>query len=284
MSRKKRLFLFAGYDKDGIIDDTLVYYVKHVSTFGDVVLVMDSDCDNKQITKIKKYCTFVSAKRHGEYDFGSYKRAYMWAKENLDIKEYDFVYMINDSVYGPFFDIEKYLNEMESDKKYGAFGMVDKIGGRAPHIQSWFVGMRPVVFMSKWFDEFIKSVCHQESKGLVAILYETGFSQLLKEHNIEYYCLYHVFNRGVYKKIKSLYTRGMPFMKKVAFTANDGALGHQVKYVLTCIPSDLSTAIIANAKRAYGAEYVAKVLNHNFLATCLIALKHATKKIISGEI
>lgn len=284
MSRKKRLFLFAGYDKDGIIDDTLVYYVNRVSKFGDVVLVLDSSCDDTQIAKIKKYCTFVAATRHGEYDFGSYKRAYLWAKENLDMKNYDFVYMLNDSVYGPFFDMEKYFNQMESDSKYDAFGMVDKIGGRAPHIQSWFIGMRPTVFMSKWFDEFIKSVRHQNSKGLVAILYETGFSQLLDKHNMKYRCLYHVFNRGVYKKIKSLYNRGMPFMKKVAFLATDGALGHQIKYVLNRIPNDLSAPIIANAKRSYGTDYVTRVLKSNVLTGCWIAIKHATRKIISGKI
>ena len=45
------------------------------------------------------------ATRHSEYDFGSYKRAYNWAQENLDTAEYEFVYLVNDSVYGPLFDL-----------------------------------------------------------------------------------------------------------------------------------------------------------------------------------
>ena len=283
MSINKRLFLFAGYDKDGIIDDTLVYDVSALSKLGDVVLVMDSDCKKQEINKIKKYCRYIEAKRHGEYDFGSYKRAYLWATQKLGLKNYDYVYMINDSVYGPFFDMKYYITKMESLGK-SAFGMVDKTGGHAPHVQSWFIGMGPDVFMSKWFDEFIKSVCRQESKNVVAIMYETGFTTLLKKHNISYSCLYHVFNRGVYKSIKHLFKQRMPFMKKVAFLAHEGALGYQIRYVLKNIPKKLSKAIVKNAERVYGKEYTNWVLNNNFMISVTTKIKHAIKRICHGKI
>lgn len=34
MKKVKRLFLFAGYDKDNIIDDTLVWYLNELSKLG----------------------------------------------------------------------------------------------------------------------------------------------------------------------------------------------------------------------------------------------------------
>ena len=40
---KKRLFLFAGYNKSGVIDPALIHYVKSLSEFGDIALVMDKD-------------------------------------------------------------------------------------------------------------------------------------------------------------------------------------------------------------------------------------------------
>ena len=43
MSGPGRLFLFAGYDKDGIVDDALVYYVSALSKYGDVIVCMDND-------------------------------------------------------------------------------------------------------------------------------------------------------------------------------------------------------------------------------------------------
>ncbi len=284
MQKRQRLFLMAGYDRDGIIDDTLVYYASHLAKFGDVVLVMDSDCAEQELQKIKPYCLYAAAVRHGEYDFGSYKRAYIWAVENVGLENYEFVYMVNDSVYGPFFDLKPYFTKMESKDECGAFGMVDKTMGHAPHIQSWFIGMRPTVFMSDWFDEFIRSVCHQPSKNHVAIMYETGFTQLIKKHNIKYFCLFHVLNRGVYKRVKSLYKRRMPFMKKAAFLALEGALGYQIKYILNRIPKDLSIAIVNNAKRVYGAEYTDRVLHNGMLISFITKLKHTVKRIISGEI
>ena len=106
---KKRLFLFAGYDKDGIIDDALVHYVSAVSKFGDIVLCMDSDTPDPELKKIQKYCVHATGVRHGEYDFGSYKRAYIWSTENLNLTDYDFIYMINDSVYGPLYVLTPYF-------------------------------------------------------------------------------------------------------------------------------------------------------------------------------
>ena len=88
--QNKRLFLFAGYDKDGIIDESLLMYVSAVSKFGDVVLCMDSDCPDSELNKLQDITLHAMATRHREYDFGSYKRAYNWALENLDLSKYDF--------------------------------------------------------------------------------------------------------------------------------------------------------------------------------------------------
>ena len=40
MHNINRLFLFAGYDKDGIIDDSLILYVRALSKFGDDVWIL----------------------------------------------------------------------------------------------------------------------------------------------------------------------------------------------------------------------------------------------------
>ena len=36
----KRLFLFAGFDRDNIVDDTLIYYIQALSKLGDIIFVM----------------------------------------------------------------------------------------------------------------------------------------------------------------------------------------------------------------------------------------------------
>ena len=54
-SMTKRLFIFAGYDANGIIDDALIHYVRALSRHGDIVLCMDSDCKKSELDKIKPF-------------------------------------------------------------------------------------------------------------------------------------------------------------------------------------------------------------------------------------
>ena len=88
MAEPVRLFLFAGYDKDNIVADSLVYYVKTLSKYGDVIVCIDNDLPQTEIQKIKPFAIHTIAQRHGEYDFGSYKRAYQYARDKKILKIY----------------------------------------------------------------------------------------------------------------------------------------------------------------------------------------------------
>ena len=279
----KRLFLFAGYDTNGIIDNSLILYVRALSKLGDVVLCMDSTCPAIQTKKLKPYVLHAAAKRHGEYDFGSYKRAYIWAREHLNLSDYDFVYMVNDSVYGPLFPLKPYLEKMEMAET-DAFGLVKNTKRDHPHIQSWFIGMRKSIFMSKWFDEFISGVRKLESKGAITYEYEHGFSKKVIAHGGAWSCLYTAHNRDIYNKIKHYYSIKMPFIKKVAFTRHNGTLGPQISYVLRHTPTTMRNAIIKNAQRVYGTEYVNRTLSQSHIAAILHGIKYGIKKLISGTL
>lgn len=122
----KRLFLFAGYDADNTIDDTLIYYLNQLSKLGDIVLVMDNSLNAQAVKKLSEipHILHFSGTHHGEYDFGSYKRGYIWARDNKKLDKYEWVYMVNDSVYGPFWDIKNILSDLES-RNTDAIGMVE---------------------------------------------------------------------------------------------------------------------------------------------------------------
>lgn len=276
--KTKRLFLFAGYHPKNIVDDALTYYVKSLSKFGDVVLCMDCDCPTSETNKLKKYTLHTIATRHGEYDFGSYKRAYLWAYENLKLTDYDFVYLVNDSVYGPMYPLERYFDAMEN-MGHDAFGLVTKNRTSHPHIQSWFIGTKPDIFLSNWFDSFMRNIKKLADKGQITSQYENGFSKLVLEHGYTWDCLYSVFNRGVYNKVKKLYKSGMPFMKKVAFTRNHGGLGRQVLYVLNHVDKNLSDAILSSAKQQYGEKQVKWLLTKNPIKTAFRNIRHVLCKV-----
>ena len=283
MPKTKRLFLVAGFDLSGIIDESLILYVRELSKMGDVILCMDSDCNKTQIAKLKPYVLHTIATRHGEYDFGSYKRDFLWACKNVDLSNYNFMYMVNDSVYGPLFPLKPYLEKMES-LNTDAFGMVQNTKTDHPHIQSWFIGMRPSVFLSNWFNDFICSVTHQQSKGAITHLYEHGFTKLVTEHGGTFACLYTAHNRDIYNKIKKYYKQKMPFMKRVAFTRHNGTLGPQISYVLSHTTKVMRNAIIKNAERVYGDKYTQRILSQSRFMAFIRGIKYGIHKALTGKL
>ena len=141
---KNRLFIFASYDRDGIIDETLLYYLRALSELGDIIFTMDNDISSTELDKVKKIPNVISAtaSRHGEYDFGSYKRGYEYAEKNNLLKDYKFIYLVNDSVFGPLFNLKPILERMERENAGNAFGMmglhstVNEQYGYPDHVQS----------------------------------------------------------------------------------------------------------------------------------------------------
>ncbi len=275
---KKRLFIVAGYDATGIVDASLTHLVKSLSEFGDVVMYMDSDVPTQELKKLSPYVLWSGAKKHGEYDFGSYKRAYTYARDTGILDNYDFLYLVNDSVYDPLFDMTDLLTTMES-YNVDAFGPVSKQHKTRPHIQSWFIGCHPSVFKTKWFDEFMTSVTKQTSKGQITKLYEQGFTKLITAHGLQWRTFLSVKNRGVYNKIKKLYKSGVPFMKKAAIPRHHGALGRQTSYILNHIAPETRDAIMDNARRTWGTEYMCWLLTKNPFKIMYRNLSHSLRKI-----
>ena len=218
----KRLFLFASYDKSGIIDDSLLHYLKSLSVLGDIIFVMDNNTSDEMLSRVTKIpnVLYANATRHGEYDFGSYKRAYLYAHDNKLLNKYDWVYLVNDSVYGPLFDMSNILTDLES-RDADLIGMVDFRNSLTPvHVQSWFVGIRGNIARSDFVYDFMRSIRAQENKQLIVLKYEVGLSQLLLKHG----CKMSTWisgqdgesSHGMYACPIEMLQAGVPFLKKNA--------------------------------------------------------------------
>ena len=81
----KRLFLFAFYDPQGVVGEAALRYLEALRALGDIVLATDSDLRPGEAEKLAPLVVSYEAARHGEYDFGSYKRAFRQA----DLTGYD---------------------------------------------------------------------------------------------------------------------------------------------------------------------------------------------------
>jgi len=246
---QKRLFIFAAYDRDGIIDETLMYYLRSLSDMGDIIFTMDSDITNTELDKVKKisHMLHAAAIRHGEYDFGSYKRGYIYALENNLLENYDYIYLVNDSVYGPMFNLMPILEKMESEYAGNAFGMIGLHStindqyGYPDHVQSWFVGIAAPICRTPWFESFMRGVSHQSSKNQIVWKYEVGLSQLLMGHNIK---IGKLEKKICGLKIYDGYIKSIPFIKKLAIRNIP-----KIKTLQKITPSELHGPLLASITR-----------------------------------
>ena len=254
----RRLFLFAAYDAQARIGETTLFYLKALRPYGDIRFSADNALDASQQLKLDGLVSSFQAERHGEYDFGSYKRAF----EGADLAEYDVVYLLNDSVVGPLTDLGYQLGRLERSGA-DAFGLAWHPSRHGSHLQSWFIGLTPKVFRSAWFQSFIGSVHQVPDKVAVCELYETGLSRLLEEHGISVYAPYVLKGKSVYSHPLSLFRQGFPFVKKSSFTRHGGNLGKELSIILEQADPALTAAVVSDFDRLNGPGAAKRLLNRN---------------------
>ena len=191
---KNRIAIFAHYDKNNLIQDYVVFYLKELKKIAKtIVFVSDGEIQPKELTKISDITDVSITHRHGEYDFGSYKRGYLYLKENNLLNDCDELIFCNDSCYAPLFDIQDFYNKM-SEKKLDFWGnTLSKIDAKnifSPHIQSYFIVLSSKVFNSDIFYEFILSVKKEKSKVDIISNYEIKLTRILSEQGYKWdvYC------------------------------------------------------------------------------------------------
>lgn len=245
-----RLFVFAGYDPQGVIDDTLLYYLNALSKFGDIVLTFDCDVAPSEAKKLKsvKNLLHVEMKRHNEYDFGSYKRGFQYADKNRLLDKYDWIYFVNDSVYGPFNDIGKILTDLEG-RSVDLVGMVDFYDKFTPrHVQSWFFGISQKLAKTDMIKNFMNSVRHQETKEFIILKYEVRMSQLILQAGYSMSVFIEQdFNNNwhnMYQAPMEMVKKGMPFVKKNGLKVLNG-----LQFLFSVCDEDLVMAIYRNEQR-----------------------------------
>ena len=175
-----RTVIFAMYNKDCVIPKTTVYYLTELKKIAsNIILIADNPVLKSELEKIKNivnYCQFIP---HDEYDFGSYKRGFIWAKENNLLDTTSDLVFCNDSCYGPVYDFENVFDTMQK-RNVDFWGLCANIDF-GYHIQSYFWVLSSNVFRSNAFINFISSVTRQSSVQDVIMKYEIKFTKVLQK-------------------------------------------------------------------------------------------------------
>lgn len=219
----KTVCLFAGYDKNGIIDDYVIYYIKKLSEFADVYYYGDFDAKVGELKKIEKYVKESYAKRHGKYDYGSWGELIKkigWK----NIQNYDQLILANDSCYGPLYPFEEVFSYM--NKKKCDFWGLSCGKGYHIHLQSYFLVFRKPVLQTDYIKDFLSKVKKQPSLKEVCELYEDQFTFYLKKNGFSYdsYIPYGEFKlHPYYETWNCIREKRFPLLKVKVF---DGVVGY----------------------------------------------------------
>ncbi len=174
----KRIAFFAHYDRDGIIDDYVVYYLRGLQHVASRVLFV-SDCELKpgEAAKLDGLAELVFAGRHGEYDFGSWKRCF----EHLDydLSGWDELVIANDSCYAPVFPFEHAFTQMSTENCDFWSPSASEANKGLDHLSSYFLVIRKPILADRAFLAFWTAIKPQPNANMVVQHYEKGLTQLL---------------------------------------------------------------------------------------------------------
>jgi len=228
MPNKTRTAIFAHYDKDNVIDDYVIYYLNALKKVAQkIIFVSDCDLNSTETDKLQGIADSIIAQPHGEYDFGSYKRGFLFAQKSNWLIGTDILIFANDSCFGPFFPLENIFEKMASEtcdfwgitqnNKFKIFKKLFWEPCEKSHIQSYFFVLKKEVFTSDVFLNFIKSIKKEKSRNEVILKYEIGLSEVLLENNfvMKSFINAHLdeFSPFLHKAQELILNHGMPLLK-----------------------------------------------------------------------
>ena len=185
MNNVRRLCVFAHYDRDGMVDDYVYFYLKALlQVCSKIIFVSVSLNNDDDFKSLEGLGIEVVVRGNTGYDFYSYKVGL--ARQN--VSQYDEVVICNDSVYGPFVNLSGTFEEM--DKRECDFWGVTDSYQRKYHIQSYFLVFKNNVSSSDVFKCFWEGLEKESLKARVVDKYEIGLSQRLIRFGFKSDCIY----------------------------------------------------------------------------------------------
>ena len=158
LARNRRyLALFAHYDQAGVVDDYVVHYLKALRDAGADICFITSSAAPNELNKIRQYAFRIIIKNDAGRDFGSW---YLTLK-NIQAElraQYDYVLLVNDSVYFPVVDCGRMFDGMAT-LKFDLWGITDSRQSARYHLQSYFLGLNRTAqgVLIPWLMETISS-------------------------------------------------------------------------------------------------------------------------------
>jgi lipopolysaccharide biosynthesis protein len=212
----KRLAIFVHYDKDGLFDPYVEFYIRSLREVAEkIIFITTSILDEENLSKVRAHCDDLIVRENVGYDFMSYKVGLA----ACDLTLYDEVLICNDSVYGPLYPLGELMKRM-SNEPCDYWGMSESFQ-YLHHLQSYFLVFKQRALRSDAFGEFWNKVGVIESKADLILEYEIGLSSVFQKIGLQQGVAFAIENekkearkkivsfllQGSYRKARNVYKR-----------------------------------------------------------------------------
>lgn len=156
----KRLGIYFIYDKDGIVDDYIPYFLKHFKPFcNELCVVVNGYLTPKSEQLLRPFCTRLIKRKNEGFDAWAYKTA-LDAYGRDKLLSFDEIILTNFTLFGPFYPLDEMFNNMESSSGdlWGFFRWPNYNEQKQelyPHpLSSSFISYRRSVVQSEAFKQY----------------------------------------------------------------------------------------------------------------------------------
>jgi rhamnosyltransferase len=149
-----RLCIYVVYDKDGIVDDYIPYFLNALAPFvNQFVIVCNGKLNDEGREKLSRFTRDLFVRPNEGYDSGAVKdvlfNLYGWEK----VLQFEELLICNDTFYGPLYPLSECFNKMDkSDVDFWGWAGSDADTVyhiyHPVHLQSYFLNIRKTLLSS----------------------------------------------------------------------------------------------------------------------------------------
>lgn len=209
----KRAIVCVHYDRDGLIDPYVLHLLESLRPHADRLVFVSAAAREDQLDRVRSICDVAFSRENVGYDFMSWKSGLAHIG-NIDA--YDEITFVNDSIYGPLFDIGPLFKQAESiDCQFWGLVTNNEV---TPHIQSFFFTFRRQMVADGAFTRFWDGVEILDDKQEIIRRYEIGMTEFVRSAGYRIFSFFDQRKLSLAQRLMALPLNGTILRKSRAMT------------------------------------------------------------------
>lgn len=237
---KRRLAIYAMYDKKGQVDDYIIYCINGLAKVVNDIIVVSNNILEPNAKQKLNMVTHIYERSDNGYDVGAFAHVICDLQIKNEMCKYDELILLNDSIFGPFYPLTDMFSEMDKRETLDFWGITkrgnsDFDGGEhiyPEHMQLYFYVIRKRMLHSREFVGYWNIIPEQITDFRSAIInYEFTFTKYFEKQGYKWdvYCKTEEYNTNRasinlspyhYASYELIKNEKCPFMKRKMCTGD----------------------------------------------------------------